>query len=219
LRPSRIARTIGVLNSMGCSSMSILGLEWRDAAVVIATFVGPIVAIQAQKLLERARENSGRKNAIFMTLLAYRRDRLAPQFVQALNAIDVAFYGATWLFGYVRWQTADERGVVSRWRTFLTHQTPDSPLLPNDPRGPEWIAAGDELFWNLLESMAKCLRYDFDRELLKRGGYLPEGHAVAELQTRAIREAVLGTLHGQPPLRISIVAQPTGLAGPAEREG
>ncbi len=49
-----------------------------DVAIVFATFMGPVVAVQAQKWLEKSRAINDRRNHIFRVLMATRAARLSP---------------------------------------------------------------------------------------------------------------------------------------------
>ena len=49
-----------------------------DIAIVFATLFGPILAVQAQKWLERNREIKQRRAWIFRTLMATRATTLSP---------------------------------------------------------------------------------------------------------------------------------------------
>lgn len=79
--------------------LSELGV--RDWSEIIATIAGPILAVQAQKWLERLRERRNRKLKVFQQLMATRASRLSTDHVQALNMIDLVFYG-THFFGIHR---------------------------------------------------------------------------------------------------------------------
>ena len=69
------------------------GISWNDVAIMLATFLGPIAAVQAQKYLERRREVENRKISVFYALMATRSARISPEHVRALNSISLAFYG------------------------------------------------------------------------------------------------------------------------------
>ena len=49
-----------------------------DFAIIFATLLGPVLAVQAQKLLERQRDIKGWRLAIFRTLMATRAAMLSP---------------------------------------------------------------------------------------------------------------------------------------------
>ncbi|MHA6848823.1 DUF6680 family protein [Ralstonia syzygii] len=61
------------------------GLEAKDWVMVGATIAGPILAVQAQKWVERAREATNRRSLIFTTLMATRQSRISMEHVRALN--------------------------------------------------------------------------------------------------------------------------------------
>jgi hypothetical protein len=131
-----------------------------DALLICATFLGPIAAVQAQKWIERSRERRNRRLMIFQTLMATRAMRASSNdHVQALNLIEVLFDG----------NSQKDKDVRKAWQIYLDffQQIP--------PDGEENARAhnekGIDFLVNLLESMAKYLRYDFDKIQLKRGGY------------------------------------------------
>ena len=58
--------------------------------------LGPVVAVQTQKFIERATENRRRKRQIFIGLMANRATRLNDDYVRALNMIDIEFLPGWW---------------------------------------------------------------------------------------------------------------------------
>ena len=66
--------------------MEILGL--------LAVLLSPLIALQVSDRLQQSRERRQRKVHVFRTLMATRAAALAPDHVQALNVIDVEFYGS-----------------------------------------------------------------------------------------------------------------------------
>jgi len=61
------------------------------AIIAAATVAGPILAVQAQKWIERAGERRRARRAIFHALMSNRATRLHDDFVKALNLIDLEF--------------------------------------------------------------------------------------------------------------------------------
>src|SRR5690349_2982051 len=120
-----------------------LTLKLSDLAVIFATLVGPILAVQAQKWLERRREIDDRRMAIFRTLMATRATRLAPSHVEALNAAPIDFYG----------NSKPLREIVQSWRLYMEH------LNRKDMEPNVWAVRGDDLYADLLYKMASNLRY------------------------------------------------------------
>lgn len=51
--------------------------------------------------------------------------------------------------------------------------------------------------------MGKSLKYKFDRTLIKRNIYSPQGHAIAEFEQEQMRKGILDILEGKSSLPIS----------------
>ena len=64
-------------------------IKITDIAIVFAT----ILAVQAQKYLEKGGEIKQRRAWLFRTLMATRATTLSPAHVEALNAVPIEFYG------------------------------------------------------------------------------------------------------------------------------
>ena len=65
--------------------------EWITISAII---IGPILAVQVQKLIERYKEKNDRKLNIFKTLMATRGARVSFEHVRALNMIDTEYLPA-----------------------------------------------------------------------------------------------------------------------------
>src|SRR5439155_23554849 len=65
--------------------------DWLTVAAIV---LAPLVALRVSVWLDRRKEKRQRQFLIFQTLMATRASGLAPEHVQALNMIDVEFYGA-----------------------------------------------------------------------------------------------------------------------------
>lgn len=129
-----------------------LTIKLTDIAIVLAALLGPVLAVQAQKWLERRRDVKERQLAIFRTLMATRNAMLSPQHVEALNAVPVEFYGST---GKLR-QINDAR------KLYLDHHTADVPA--NDV----WMQKRIDLFQDMLHQMSQFLGYSFSKAQLAR---------------------------------------------------
>lgn len=172
-----------------------------DWMIIVATLCGPILAVQAQKAIEAARESRGQKSWVFHQLMATRAARLSPQHVQALNTIDLTFYGRRRFRG----RSEQEQSVLDRWKEY--HDL----LSDHGEREKDiaaWFSKGDELFVNLLEAIAKDVGYKFDRVQLRKGVYTPEAHNVLESEHNQLRKLVIETLNGDRPLRMDVVGFP-----------
>jgi hypothetical protein len=162
--------------------MTTLTFGLSDAAIVIATVGGPILAVQAQKWLERDRTIMERRRQIFRTLMATRASGLAPAHVEALNAVPVEFYGP---------RKASLRTIVDNWHAYL-----DWLNIKNLP--PEvWSQKRVELMTILLHSMSKYLGYGFSKSELEKDLYYPKGHEELENDQAIIRRGFVKLLSGE----------------------
>lgn len=172
-----------------------------DAALIAATVAGPILAVQAQKWIEKLNVRKSGQLRIFKALMATRATRVSVDHVQALNMIDIEFNG-----GRGR-QTAAEREVVNRWRIYADHLN-----VKTDEEDKAavrvWTDKSDDLFTDLLEALAKCLGYPFDRVQLRRGIYFPRAHDEQERRRMVFENAICKVLTGETPLAMRVVDFP-----------
>jgi hypothetical protein len=159
--------------------------EWAikitDIAIVFATLLGPVLAVQAQKYLERDREIKQRRAWIFRTLMATRATSLSPAHVEALNAIPIEFYG----------HDKKLKAIIDKWKAYLDHLGQKSMAME------VWGPKRHELFIDLLHEMAGFLGYEFNRVEISNEIYSPEGHAKIETDQELIRRGLAQLLSGQ----------------------
>jgi hypothetical protein len=84
-------------------------LKLSDVVLAACTVLGPLLAVQAQKLIERRRETKDRKLAIFRTLMATRASTLSLEHVQVLSSVPIEFYS--------------DKAVMDQWETYFAHLT------------------------------------------------------------------------------------------------
>ena len=186
------------------------GLETKDWVIVGATIAGPVLAVQAQKWVERARAAAQRRDWIFTTLMGTRQARVSFDHVRALNMIDLAYYGTRIPFlGWI-WRNGREKAVLTAWHDYHAHLS-----LPGQAGRPQteaeqrdWNGRSDELFTNLLDKLAVANNFRFERAQLKGGSYSPEAHGTAELQQQAIRHLAIEVLAGNKPLSMDVKTWP-----------
>jgi hypothetical protein len=86
-------------------------IDWTfrigEIAIMFATVMGPILAVQAQKIIERHREKRHRQIWIFRTLMATRAAALSAGHVEALNAVPIEFYRT--------------KKIVDSWKEYLDY--------------------------------------------------------------------------------------------------
>ena len=172
------------------------GIEVKDWITISAIIIGPILAIQIQKLLERTRNKKNRRLTLFYTLMSTRATRLSNEHVTALNLIDIEFYGRK-IFS-IKYQTPKEKSITNAWKIYN-----DQLSLPYSPdQFSAWNERGYQLFINLLYKMSNALGYDFDEVQIKRDCYRPAGHGELENDQYRIRKAIIAMFSGAIPIPI-----------------
>ncbi len=159
-----------------------------DWAIIFATLAGPILAVQAQKLLERHREADNRRLQIFRTLMATRAASLSSPHVEALNSISLEFHGKKKSF----------KAVVDAWKIYLDH-------LSQTGVDAAWGQKRSDLFVELLYRMAPAVGYEFSKVEIAREIYSPKAHEDLEMQQQIIRREVTAILSGESALAIKLV--------------
>ncbi|MDO6413437.1 hypothetical protein Q4F19_03490 [Sphingomonas sp. BIUV-7] len=164
-----------------------------DLAIILATLLGPILAIQAQKWLERSKAVKDRRLTIFRTLMATRATRISPQHVEALNAVPVDFYGP---------DKPRLRAITDDWQSYMDLLNDTS---MNSDAGS--IARGNALV-AMLRKIANLLGYNFNESDIKRV-YHPEGLVTTELEHAAIRRGIVRMFAGEISLPMSVKEFPS----------
>lgn len=173
--------------------------DWTAAAIVVATLLGPILAVEIQKQLEERREIRSRKEGLFRVLMATRSVRLAAEHVQALNAIDLTF--------------DDKKGEAVRqaWRAYLDHLNTSQKKIGQEV----WNAGYDTKFIDLLYEISRVLGRRFDKTYLKTSWYRPQAHTDLETTVQEIQRLLLEVLKGQRTLPVAVSQPPVPVAAPA----
>jgi hypothetical protein len=78
-----------------------------DGLSILAILLSPLIALEVQRYIDIFRERRVRKMRVFETLMTTRRDDVSQYHVQALNMIDIDFYGIR-LLGK-NWRTKKEK--------------------------------------------------------------------------------------------------------------
>lgn len=196
--------------------MAAMGLnEWL---LIGGTLAGPVLAVQAQKWVERARDASRRRDWVFTTLMATRQARISFDHVRALNSIDLAFYGHR-VLGKA-WRGSRAQAVIDAWRDYHRHLNLPVERRPKDEGEKKaWDGRADELFLNLLDRLAVANQYKFEREQLQTGSYSPEAHGTADLEQQVMRRMTLEVLMGERALPLQIKAWPVDMQSPGAQAG
>lgn len=155
-------------------------------AVVIATMLGPVLAVWVTRRIDDARRVRERRMNVFRSLMATRRAALAPERVVALNMVEIEFHGI--------------EPVKNAYREVMRHINHSRPLPQN------WVDQQQKLLTKLTSEIGKVLGYELPQLDMLEGGYYPEGLANIEAEQQAMRRAVIETLSGNRPLRVSPAA-------------
>lgn len=162
-----------------------------EGLLILAALAGPVLAVQAQKWIERALETRNRRRSLFYSLMATRAARVSFEHVRALNGIDIEF------------RERKDRDVIEKWRIYLDHLNKSN---VSDAEIKAWGERGEDLFIDVLYAMSHSLGYDFDRVHLKRGVYSPRAHGEEELAQQSIRNSLGAILSGAKPFPIKVTS-------------
>ena len=179
-----------------------LTMETRDWIMTIAVILGPILAVQAQKSMESFREKRAKRLRIFTALMSTRAERLSREHVQALNMIDIEFYGRK-IVG-TRFQTTKEKAVTNAWKNYNQHLNEAKAYESVDA----WLKRGDELFTKLLYEMSQALGYEYDEVQLRRDCYRPEAHVNLENSQIAVLSGLEKVLNWERSLPLAVTSFP-----------
>lgn len=157
-------------------------------AIICATLLGPVLAVQTQKWLEGHRATKERRLVIFRTLMATRAANLSPMHVEALNAIPVEFYGTG----------KKLKAINDAWKLHLDHHTVEGPVTE------VWAQTKQDLFVELLYLISQYLGYSFSKAQIKRDIYLPRAHGDLETEQAIIRQGVVALLRGEIALPMAV---------------
>lgn len=160
-----------------------------DWIMILAILLAPVIAVQASQYLERRRQIKEGKLRVFKILMATRASTLAPAHVEALNMIDVEFYG----------DNKKDKAVVQAWKAYLDH------LADQNYPKETWGVKRTDLLVDLLYAMADCLGYDFDKTHIKNSAYTPKGYGEVEDDQFLLRKGLLGLLKGKISLPVYLV--------------
>lgn len=163
-----------------------------DWVMILAVFLGPIVAVQLTKYLDHNKEKRQRKLDIFKTLMATRAYGISWDHVMTLNKIDLEFERSN----------SKEKEVLNAWKQYLDL------LSDKSVNGEQWSSKRVELLVELLHKMALVLDYDFDKTHIKNSSYSPTAHGDLEADQSNIRKGIIDILEGKRVLPMHITNFP-----------
>jgi len=142
-------------------------LKLSDIVIAGCTLAGPVLAVQAQKFVERLREKNSRRLQIFRALMATRDINLSTAHVEALKAVPIDFYG--------------DRSVMDAWEEYFEHLSSKGAL------DAIWGQKRVDLFTKLLVKIGERVGYKFNVAEMNRI-YFPKAHSTIEEEWNDIRK-------------------------------
>ena len=137
---------------------------------VLAVVLSPVLALCLTVWWNNKQEAKKRKIDIFRVLMATRAEGLSRLHVEALNKIDIEFYG--------------DESVIGSWKLYLNH-------LNNYNNDKAWQDKRADLLIDLLFQMAHSLGYKFNKADIKRDFYRPQAYIDLEADQRIIRKGLV----------------------------
>ncbi len=166
---------------------------------IAAILIGPCAAVWVNGLLDRWREQKARKMDIFKTLMRTRNARLSPDYVGAINLVEIEF--------------VKHKEVIEKWAALRKHYGETHAKRPNEENdsrshyerlGKEQM----ELLTEMLSSMAKVLDFKVEQMEILRGSYYPQGYADMEMDQTIIRNYAVGLAVGKRNVPVEIINLP-----------
>lgn len=131
---------------------------WFDWFVVLSAILfSPVLAVFAQRLIDRLREKKDRRVACYLTLMSLRASPLHPDHVRAVNSIDTIFDG----------NRGKDVRIREAWGKVLQH-------LSTDAKDPGWAEKLTDLHTDLYQAVGKAVGYDHSVDYLKTRIYNPQ---------------------------------------------
>lgn len=173
-----------------------MGITMSDWLMMLAVIIGPILAVQIQKIIDRRIEARNQKLKVFRDLMTTRASILAFQHVSALNMVGLEFNGRR----YTK--------VINAWKTYLDHLN----SYPDD--GDEsmqkiWIEKRTDQLSDLLYEMGESLGVEFDKVHIKKAGYVPKAYTDQENENKYIRSQLVDVFLGRKSIPMSVVYFPS----------
>jgi hypothetical protein len=124
-------------------------------AIVVATFLGPVLAVVITIWSSGRSEQKSRRMHVFRTLMATRKVGISPDHVMALNLIEVDFYKC--------------KKVIEAWAKYKEH------LFGDKPEDTAWHDERDMRLARLLYEIASVMSFRIPAIDIFKGGYAPSG--------------------------------------------
>ena len=148
--------------------------SWFDWITVAAIIVGPVLALFAQRALDRIREKKNRRVTLYLTAMSLRATWLNQDSLRALNSLDTVF------------SKRGDKPIRDAWARVIAHAYTKRPVEPEAARG--WDNRMLDLRVDLYQLLGEAVGYKHTVEYIKTHFYSPQYHVDAELEGIAIRK-------------------------------
>ena len=168
--------------------MPALRPTWFDWITVAAIIVGPVLALFAQRVLDRFREAEKQRMKLYYTLMSTRNNLYSPAHLEALNSIDFVF--------------KKDQKIRNAWKAVI-----DQAWIKVDESDEPAVFAWNErlvdLRVELYRIMGVKMRYTFTPDYIKRGIYSPKLVGQVEEDWHSVRRGLVQVLaKGDIPVRV-----------------
>jgi hypothetical protein len=176
-------------------SWTLKPAEWITIAAIV---IGPIAAVLTQLWIQARKAKRDQKLWVYGTLLSLRATWIAPEFVRAMNFVDVVFY-----------KNDEVRNKRAELMAHIKKTTKEDGTVEQV----DWDRAED-LFAEMLDLMGKGLGYNFAHTQIKKTAYYPVGQSKLDAAEFELREKGLAVLEGR--ASIGVVVRTDAPAQPAQ---
>lgn len=165
------------------------------ALVILATLMGPIIAVWITRKIDAERAKTARKLDVFRAMMRNRRMHLSADYVNAFNLIEVEFQGV--------------EAVERAFKDVFNH-------MNFQGEQPDWFDKFRRLTTRLLYAMGKNLGYEMEQLDVLEGGYSPNAFGKLEEEQATFRRLMIEVLEGKRSLPIYQGAAPTNPEPPSQ---
>ena len=166
-------------------------------AIVAATFLGPVAAVLITLWREAVREKRNRRLYVFRTLMATRKIPISNEHVNAINLVEVDFYGC--------------KNVEAAWKDYSKHLN-DQTKTENEA----WREEKEKLLSKLLSEIADVMGFRVPAIDIFRGGYAPKGWQHRDNRLMTGLEYINDLYEGTRGVKVIIVPPPPSSAQSAQ---
>ncbi len=161
-------------------------IKLKDWIEIAAIFLGPFTALLVQRYFDGRHEVRRQQENLYATLMRLRAASLTPDYVNALNLIDVTFNR----------KNKSERQIREKWKVLMDHFS--------NPQSNEWEKNRQDLTVDLLAAIGGHLGYKFDPSHIKSQVYFPVALSEQWSESNQLRKRLLEVLDGRGTRKIPV---------------